>query len=153
MVSRRAAKGPGIIAGGSSGHRHPKILALVYPRQGIGRIETVMKDDRLYLIHIKEAIGWIEEYTHDGKDIFFKDHKTQDAVLRNLHTLFESVQRLSTPLKDKHPEVDWRVIAGFRNVIVHDYFGIDLDQIWDVVRDDLPELKRAIQKILDDIKD
>lgn len=112
-----------------------------------------MKDDRLYLLHIKEAIEWIEEYTRDGKDIFINDHKTQDAVLRNLHTLSESVQRLSTPLKDKHPEVDWRVIAGFRNVIVHDYLGIDLDQIWDIVRDDLPELKRAVQKILDDIKD
>lgn len=112
-----------------------------------------MKDDRLYLIHIKEAIEWIEEYTRDGRDFFIEDHKTQDAVLRNLHTLSESVQRLSTQLKDKNPEVDWRTIAGFRNVIVHDYLGIDLDQIWDIVRDDLPELKRAIQTILDDIKD
>ncbi|MDP3186167.1 MAG: DUF86 domain-containing protein [Anaerolineales bacterium] len=109
-----------------------------------------MKDDRLYLTHIKERIEYIQEYTAQGGDVFFRDRKTQDAVLRNLHTLSESVQRLSEPLKAKHPEVDWRTISAFRNVMVHDYLGIDLDQVWDIVQDDLPGLKQSVEAILAD---
>lgn len=107
-----------------------------------------MKDDKLYLLHIKEAIEWIEEFTNAGETEFFKDRKTQDAVLRNLHTLSESTQRLSDELKDKYPDVDWRTIAAFRNVVVHDYLGVDLDRIWDIVEDDLPILKNKIGIIL-----
>ncbi len=57
-------------------------------------------------------------------------HLYQDAVLRNLHTLTESTQRISENLKKKHPEVEWKSIAAFRNVLVHDYLGIDIDRIW-----------------------
>lgn len=106
------------------------------------------KDDRLYLTHIKECIEYIQEYTREGGDVFYRDHKTQDAVLRNLHTLSESAQRISRTLKAQHPEVDWRAIAAFRNVVVHNYLGIDLDRIWDVVQDDLPVLKRSVEMIL-----
>jgi uncharacterized protein with HEPN domain len=62
-----------------------------------------MKDDRLYLIHIQEAIGRIEEYTQEGEEYFLEDRKTQDAVLRNLHTLAESSQRISSSLKEQYP--------------------------------------------------
>lgn len=72
----------------------------------------------------------------------------QDAVLRNLHTLTESTQRLSKAAKDAHPEVDWQGVARFRNVIVHDYLGIDLARIWDIVQQDLPKLKRSITAML-----
>ena len=109
-----------------------------------------MKDDRLYLLHIKEAIEWIEEFTIAGENEFFEDRKTQDAVLRNLHTLSESTQHLSNGLKEQYPEIDWRTIAAFRNVIVHDYLGVDLDQIWDIVEDDLPTLKKKISAILEE---
>ncbi|HJS19879.1 MAG TPA: HepT-like ribonuclease domain-containing protein [Anaerolineales bacterium] len=88
-----------------------------------------MKDDRLYLIHIQEAIERIEEYTREGQEYFLEDHKTQDAVLRNLHTLAESSQRISPGLKERHPQVDWRVISAFRNVVVHDYLGISLNRV------------------------
>jgi len=77
-----------------------------------------MKDDQLYLIHIIERIERIEQYTSEGRDTFLADTKTQDAVLRNLHTLSESTQRISDNLKTKHPEVGWRSIAAFRNVVV-----------------------------------
>ena len=75
----------------------------------------------------------------------------QDAVLRNLHILSESTQRLSDALKAKHPEMDWFSIAGFRNVIVHDYLGIDLAQVWEIVKKDLPGLKDKLQVILVDL--
>jgi uncharacterized protein with HEPN domain len=107
-----------------------------------------VKDDRLYLIHIQEAIERIEDYTQDGEASFFEDRKTQDAVLRNLHTLAESSQRISKDLKDKYPRVDWRIISAFRNVVVHDYLGISLKRVWDIVESDLPNLKQSITEIL-----
>ncbi|MEW6532057.1 MAG: DUF86 domain-containing protein [Thermodesulfobacteriota bacterium] len=107
-----------------------------------------MKDDRLYLVHVRECIIRILEFTADGKDAFFADRKTQDAVLRNLHTLSESIQRVSPGLKVDYPTLKWREIAAFRNVIVHDYLGIDLDQIWDIIERDLPVLKTEVETIL-----
>lgn len=107
-----------------------------------------MKDDRLYLIHIQECIVKIDEYIRDGKSAFMSSVKTQDAVLRNLHTLSESTQRPSVTLKTKHNAVDWKSIAGFRNVLVYDYLGVDLDRIWDIVEQDLPPLKETIKNML-----
>lgn len=111
-----------------------------------------MKDDRLYLIHIREAIERIEEYTQEGEAAFLEDHKTQDAVLRNLHTLAESAQRISSDLKAKHSQVDWRILSAFRNVVVHNYLGISLDRIWDIVENDLPALKKNITAILETVE-
>lgn len=107
-----------------------------------------MKDGRLYLIHIKECIERVIMYTEDGKDVFFADTKTQDAVMRNLQILAESTQRLSDPLKEKHPEMNWRNISGFRNVAVHEYLSIDVKRIWDIVEQDLPVLQERIEAIL-----
>ena len=107
-----------------------------------------MKDDRLYLIHIRECIARINRYVADGRDAFFIDTKTQDAVLRNLQTLAESARRISDSLKTSNPDVDWRALAAFRNVAVHDYLAIDLRRIWDIVQHDLPDLRDKIERIL-----
>lgn len=107
-----------------------------------------MKDDRLYAVHIRESIEKIETYTKEGKQAFLSDTKTQDAVVRNLQTLAESTQRLSDKIKTQYPHIDWRNIAGFRNVAVHEYLGIDTEQIWDIVELDLPPLKKTIMDIL-----
>ena len=74
----------------------------------------------------------------------------QDAVLRNLQTLAEATQGLSEETKAGHPQVEWRRIAAFRNVLVHNYLGIDLEAIWDIVQRDLPELKRVIAVMLEE---
>lgn len=110
-----------------------------------------MKDDRLYLIHIKECIERVIMYTEEGKNFFFADIKTQDAVMRNLQILAESTQRLSDILKEKHPEVDWRNISGFRNVAVHEYMKMDVIRIWDIVEQDIPLLKEQIERIMSEI--
>jgi uncharacterized protein with HEPN domain len=110
-----------------------------------------VKDDRLYLIHIKECIGRVIMYTGEGKDVFFADTKTQDAVMRNLQILAESTQRLSDSLKEKHLDVDWRNISGFRNVVVHEYLSIDVKRIWDIVEQDLPVLEEQIEAILEEL--
>ena len=83
-----------------------------------------------------------------GKDTFFANNMVQDAVIRNLQTLAESTQRLSGTIKATRPEVEWRSIAAFRNVVVHDYLGLDLEQTWNIVDQDLPTLKCAIEALL-----
>ncbi|MBI4828944.1 MAG: DUF86 domain-containing protein [Nitrospinae bacterium] len=107
-----------------------------------------MKEDRVYLDHISECLGWIARHIAEGgREAFLNDRKTQSAVLRELQTLAESSQRLSQPLKDNHPEVPWRGLAGFRNVLAHDYLGINLGRVWEVVERDLPVLRAAIEKL------
>ena len=111
-----------------------------------------VKDDRLYLAHILDAIARIERYTTAGAEAFYEDEQAQDATLRNLQTLAESTQRLSESLKVHHPEIDWRGIAGFRNVLVHNYLGLDPAQVWDVVAYDLPLLKAAVVPMLNEAR-
>jgi uncharacterized protein with HEPN domain len=107
-----------------------------------------MKDDSVYLRHILECIRRIEEDTAEGKKRFLTSHTLQDAVIRNLQTMAESTQRLSDGSKDKHPEIEWYRIAAFRNVLVHDYLGVDIEKIWEITQRDVPELKNVVSKML-----
>ncbi|MDP4199470.1 MAG: DUF86 domain-containing protein [Bacteroidota bacterium] len=107
-----------------------------------------MKKDKLYIAHVIECIEKIEQYTSRGKEDFFVDGMKQDAVLRNLHTLAESSTRISTELKQHFPDVPWTEMAAFRNVVVHDYLGLELAQIWDIVAIDLPPLKASFRSIV-----
>lgn len=110
-----------------------------------------MKDDRIYLLHIRDAIQHIGEYTAAGKDSFLADRKTQDAVVRNLEIIGEATKRLSSTLKSAHADMAWKPIAGLRDKLIHDYFGINLQLIWDVVEQDLPALHLKIVQILDSL--
>jgi len=112
-----------------------------------------VKDDKLYLIHISECINRIAEYVAEGKEFFFRDGKTQDAVLRNLQILSESTQRLSMDLKANHSEIDWKRIAGFRNILVYDYLGINPVRVWEIVERYLPELKEKIDEIVASLRE
>jgi len=107
-----------------------------------------MKDDKVYLRHMRECIRRIEEDAAGGRDQFMASHMVQDAVLRNLQTLAESAQRLSDAVKATHPQIEWRRIGAFRNVLVHDYLGVDLQEVWQIVQRDVPELGRAIAAML-----
>ena len=108
-----------------------------------------MKDDRVYLRHIQECIRRIEEDVADGREQFLESHTLQDAVLRNLQTMAESTQRISDDLKATHPDVEWHRIAAFRNVLVHDYLGIDVERVWEITQRDVPQLKQAILAMLE----
>jgi uncharacterized protein with HEPN domain len=106
--------------------------------------------DQAYLEHIQECIRRIEDNTKDDPEIFLASYTLQDAVLRNLQTLSEATQRLSNTLKEAHPETEWEQIGAFRNVLVHNYLGIDIEQIWQIARRDIPKLKASIIAILSD---
>ena len=104
--------------------------------------------DEVYLQHILECINKINQYTDNDRERFMSDDLIQDGVLRRLQTMSESTQRLSEDLKQTRTDVDWRALSGFRNVLVHDYLnGIDLNRIWDIVDNYLPELKKAVEGI------
>jgi uncharacterized protein with HEPN domain len=108
-----------------------------------------MKEDIVYLEYILQCIDAIEEYSQGSKERFIDNLLVQDAVLRRLQTLAESTQRLSTTVKEKMPNIDWRSISGFRNILVHDYLGgIDLDIVWEVIDKYLPDLEIAINILL-----
>jgi uncharacterized protein with HEPN domain len=105
-------------------------------------------DEQLYLAHILESIARVEEYTRDGRAEFLASTFTQDAALRNLQIMAESTQRLSDATKSRCPEIPWREITGFRNKVTHDYFGINLEVVWDVIERFLPPLKRCVATII-----
>ena len=107
-----------------------------------------MKDDAAYLRHIVECIHRIEEDVVGGREKFMNSHTIQDAVLRNLQTMSESTQRLSDVLKAEKPEIEWRRVAAFRNLLVHNYLGIDLETVWEIVQRDLPALRRTVTAML-----
>lgn len=106
-----------------------------------------MKDDRLYVEHILECIERIQRYCQAGGPSFLDQDVIQDAVLRNLQVLAESAKRVSAELKTAHPEIDWHGIAGFRNVLVHEYLGINFRRVYEVVTLDLPDLKVRMESV------
>jgi uncharacterized protein with HEPN domain len=111
-----------------------------------------VKDDRVYLRHILRCISRIEEYVAGSPETFLSSHLVQDAVLRNLQILAESTQRLSPAIKAQRPDVDWAALAGLRNVLVHAYLGVDLDQIQRAIGRDMPGLRIACEKVLGAMK-
>lgn len=101
--------------------------------------------DIIYVEFMLKCIERIDRYVDDDKDRYFNDTLLQDAVLRVLQVMAESSQRLSEQSKELHPEIDWRGISGFRNILVHDYLGgIDLELVWQVIDKELPLLKKSL---------
>ena len=107
-----------------------------------------MKSDRPYLEHILQAIEKIQAYTTDGKVHFMHDEKTQDAVVRNFEIIGEAVKHLSEAAKALRPEIRWRDIAGLRDVLIHNYMGINFNRVWAVIERDVVPLKEAVEYLL-----
>jgi uncharacterized protein with HEPN domain len=103
--------------------------------------------DRVLLAHMRDCLGRILEYTNAERFRFDASRLVQDAVIRNLQSLAESSQRLSSEIKGTEPQIPWRELAGFRNVIVHGYLGVDLGAVWLVVEQDLPALTAAVNRM------
>lgn len=100
-----------------------------------------MRDDRVRLLDIQEAIERIEKYARQGQEAFEQEELIQTWIVHHLQIIGEAARALSSDLKDQHPEMPWSKIIGMRNLLVHDYFGIDVDVVCAVVERDLPALK------------
>ena len=111
------------------------------------------RDVRVYLDDILESIERIQDYVKGlSEDQFMDAVDIQDAVVRRLEIIGEAVKHISKDVRDKHPEVEWKKIAGARDIFVHEYFGVKLERIWDTISNDLPSLKKQIKKLLKESK-
>ncbi|MGH9799924.1 MAG: HepT-like ribonuclease domain-containing protein [Blastocatellia bacterium] len=109
-----------------------------------------MRDDRERLLDIQEAIERIERYAAQGRETFDQDELIQTWTLHHLQILCEAARAISAEFKQQHPEIAWPQIAGMRNILVHHYFGIDLNVVWAVVERELPTLKQQTASLLGD---
>ena len=107
-----------------------------------------MKDDRIYLQHIRDALDDIATYTSAGRDAFFAERMRQDATIRKLEVIGQAVKNLSDSAKSQQPHIPRKQIAGLRDKVIHDYFGVNLEIVWAVIEQDLPMLRRAIDHLL-----
>ena len=106
------------------------------------------KDPRVYLAHILECIEKVQRFTAEGKSRFLRDVMVQDAVVRNLEVIGEAAKRIEDACRTAHPEIPWRTLGGMRDVLIHQYEGVDPEKVWAIVEQDLPPLKQAIAALL-----
>jgi len=106
-----------------------------------------MKDDQFNLAYIAECIDRVQRYTEEGQAAFMQSSLIQDAVVRNLSVIGEATKNLSDSLRSTYPEVPWRKIAGLRDVLIHNYITVNLELIWSIVEQDLPDLDQKIMVI------
>ena len=107
------------------------------------------KDPIIFLNHINDAIELINKFTEGfTKAKFLADKLVQSAVVRQIEIIGEATKNLPRPFKSAHPEAPWKDIAGMRDKLVHHYFGVDLNYVWGVIKDELPHLQQQIQHFL-----
>ncbi len=108
-----------------------------------------MKDDSVFLKHILESIEWIEKDIQGlTEEEFLKNVPIQDAVFRRLEIIGEAVGNLSDDFKEEHSDISWNKAMATRNILIHNYFGVDLNIVWDTVTQSLPEFKEQIKNLL-----
>ena len=106
------------------------------------------KDPYVFIDHIRESIAAIEAYTQDvSQEQFLNNSQIQDAVCRRLEIIGEAANKLESEFTEKFPNIPWYEIIAMRNILIHEYFGVDPDQVWNTVQKDIPELKRQLEKI------
>lgn len=111
-----------------------------------------MKNERARLEHIFEAIEKIEKRLDQGKQKFFEDEMLQVWMIHNIQVIGEAARAIPQKFRDKYPEISWNEMIGMRHVLVHDYFDVDLEIVWDVATTNIPVLKEQISKLLDETK-
>ncbi len=107
------------------------------------------KDPKIFLMHILESILSVKNYTNNiSKTEFLSNIQMQDAVIRRLEIIGEAVKNLSMPFRSAHSEISWQKISGMRDVLIHGYFGVDINLVWNIIEKDIPNLERQIRNLL-----
>ncbi len=107
------------------------------------------RDDTVYVLHILDAIGQIEDYLRNlDYETYRHSRMVQDAVIRQLEIIGEATKNLSTEMKDRAPEIPWKNVAGMRDKLIHQYFGVDIASVWETAKSDLPELRKRLEQLL-----
>jgi len=110
------------------------------------------KDATTFIEHILECIELIERYTENKTEAdFFDSIQLQDAVIRRIEIIGEAVKNIPDEIKGKYSEAPWKEIAGMRDILIHEYFGIDLELTWEVVTRDIPDLKKKMLRIKEEL--
>ncbi len=112
-----------------------------------------MRSQELYLADILEAIANINDFVGAmSLAEFEEDRKTCSAVIHQFQIIGEAVKHISEELIIQHPQISWKDIAGMRNILVHEYFGVDLNLVYETIQHDLPQLKKTVEELLLKIK-
>ncbi len=107
------------------------------------------RDVRLYIDDIFDAVEKIESYVEGlSFEGFAEDNKTVDAIVRNFEIIGEATKRIPPEIKEKYPQIPWRMMTGTRDKLIHEYFGVNLQVLWKAVKEDLPPLKRSLKQML-----
>lgn len=107
------------------------------------------KDPKVFLAHILESIQLIDDYSKKANQAkFLKNRPLQDAIIRRLEIIGEAVKNLPVAFKAKYPDIPWKQIAGMRDILIHEYFDVDLSLTWKVVKHELPKIKKQLGQIL-----
>ena len=110
------------------------------------------RDEGLYLDDVQAACERVSKFTRGMKfDAFIQDDRTYHATLRNLEIIGEAIKNISDETRSKYPQVKWRKIAGFRDIVAHDYFGVSDEIVWDMIQNEIPLLTKQIEKIIEDL--
>ena len=107
-----------------------------------------MNRDLVYLRHIADATERVEEYASVGQGRFFAESHWQDAVIRQLEIIGEATKKLSESIREENPDIPWRRIAGMRDVLIHDYFRVDLSAVWEVTQKEVPFLAARVRVLI-----